>query len=129
MGSSGKMSDHYNEIMPESDDRVLCVKITKPITEDGYKNNFLPRIDAMIEKNGHVRFLVWYHAYKGWEENAARKNMLDTLIYAGKIKKIALVNPPESRVIAAKIKTPMIGGELEIFSESELNDALDWVRL
>lgn len=122
------MPDHYNEIMPESDDRVLCIRITKPITEDGYKNNFLPRIDAMVSKHGGVRLLAWYDQYKGWEENAAKENMISTILYAGKVRKIALINPPESRLIDAKIKMPVVGGEIKIFNDNEFETALAWVR-
>jgi hypothetical protein len=123
-----QMSEHFNEIMPQSDDRVLCLRITKPITGDGYQQNFITRLDQMIDRHGEIRLLVWYADYKGWEEDAARNNMLSAVQYGQKICKVAMIDPPQSRIIDAKIKAPLLSGEVRIFTATEFDQALDWVR-
>lgn len=122
------MSDCYNEIMPESDDHVLCIKVTKPISHAGFTENFLPRVEAMLAKSGEIRLLVYYADFHGWEEQATRDDSLAYVRFGDKVRKIALVAPPEKEMFKSKIKKPIIGGETRYFNEEELQDALTWIR-
>lgn len=124
------MSDdpRFNEIMPESDDRVLCVEITKPITGDGYAQNFLPRIRQMIDNNGELRLLIYFRNYRGWEREAAEMDM-DAISELGSATgRVAHVNPPESVVYKVRVMKPMLGLDIRNFEENELTQALEWVR-
>lgn len=122
------MSACYNDIMPESDDRVLCIKVTKPISHEGFTENFMPRIEAMLKKSGEIRLLVYYADFRGWEEQATRDDSLAFVKFGDKVRKIALVAPPEKEVFKAKIKQALVGGETRFFNESELQDALAWIK-
>ena len=121
------MSEHFNEVMPETTDLVLCMRIVRPITADGYRHNLLDRLDQMIATHGEIRLLVHYDRYAGWEEDAARNNMATLPEYGPKIRRMALVNPPKSAIIDAKVKQPLLKGEVQIFSADALADALEWV--
>lgn len=119
----------FNTIMPETDDKTLCVLIEKPISAEGYDHNFLPRFKDIINRNGEARLLVYYKDFKGWEKGAVASDMEMTSLYGKKIKRFALVNPPSSEVFQKKIKAPLFDtGALRLFTESELDKALDWVK-
>lgn len=122
------MADHFNEIMPESDARVLCIRITKPISYDGFKNNFLPHLESLLKTSGEIRLLVDYADFRGWEAQAALEDFETFFKFGTKIKKMAFVSPPEKEIFKLKINRPLIGGEIRFFNKDELDVALDWVR-
>lgn len=128
--TSSKESDAalFNEVMPGCSDKTLYIKVTKPITTKGYEENFLPRVDKIIEKYGKFRLLVHFESFKGWEIGAARQDMETFVRLAGKIAKIALVNPPETEVFRRAIKKGVHEGEVKHFNEADLEDALKWVE-
>lgn len=118
----------YNIIMPESDDRVLCVRVDKPVSPEGYSENFLPRLRAMIQAHGGIRLLIDFHEYHGWEAEAALMNMAGMADFGRLVVKIAYVNPPKREMIRAKAAADIISGEMRFFDTDQLDEALRWVR-
>ena len=114
--------------MPETDDRTLCIRIEKPITMEGYEQNFMPRIRAMVDRHDEIRLLLYFQAYKGWEREAALEDLGMVQQYGPKLVKMALVNPPEKEVFQMKTRKPLTGGEIRFFNESDLAEALAWVK-
>ena len=96
------INEKFNTIMPETTDKVLCIQVDKVISEEGYQQNFLPRIEKMIETYGEIRLLVHYLSFKGWEHDAAKEDMATFALLGKKLKKFALVNPPESEISIEK---------------------------
>ncbi len=120
-------SDKFNEIMPETTDRVICIKVDRPISVEGYEHNFLPLVHKMIEQHGELRILVYYDNFKGWEYEAAKNDMVTFATFGNVIKKIALVAPPESEVFRRSLKMENNKGEFKFYNKDELNKALEWV--
>jgi hypothetical protein len=118
----------YNIVMPETDDRVLCMRVEKPISAEGYSENFAPRVRAMIKKHGGIRLLVHYKTYKGWEAEAALMEMGGVAEFGSKVIKFALVNPPKREILRYNVHKPLINGEARVFEDSELDDAISWVK-
>ena len=118
----------YNIVMPETDDRVLCLRVEKPISPEGYAENFAPRIRAMIEKHKGIRLLVHYKAYQGWEAEAALMEMGGVSEFGGKVIKFAMVNPPKREMLRYNVHKPLINGEIRVFKDDELDDAVRWVK-
>jgi len=123
-----EVNEKFNTIMPETTDRVLCVQIDRLISEEGYKENFLPRLEKMIEKYGEIRLLVNYLNFEGWENDAAREDMFSSVAFGRKVKKMAFVNTPESEIFRRTMIEENISGETKLFSEEQLQDAIDWVK-
>lgn len=118
----------YNIVMPETDERVLCLRIEKPISPEGYSENFAPRIRAMIEKHGGIRLLIHFKAYQGWEAEAALMDMAGVAEFGQKVIKFAMVNPPKKELLRHNVNKPLITGEARTFTDDELAQALAWVR-
>lgn len=123
-----KMNDKFNTIMPETTDRELCIMVDRPMSADGYKNNFLPRIQEMLAKHGELRILAYFKKYQGWEQEAATMDFAATPVIATKLRRCALVNPPESMLLATALKRPLTLGETKVFTEEELPQALAWIK-
>ncbi|MBU0800643.1 MAG: STAS/SEC14 domain-containing protein [Alphaproteobacteria bacterium] len=120
--------EKYNTIMPESDDRALCMEVDKPISRDGYLGNFVPRVEAMLKARGEIRLLVHFKEYHGWEAEAATMSMGGLMEYGSKFRKFALVNPPKKEILRSKVNDPLMSGETRYFETDELQDAIAWVK-
>jgi hypothetical protein len=121
-------NEKFNTIMPETTDRELCVMVDKPVSAEGYRENFLPRAEKMIAQFGELRFLVYFKKYQGWEEEAAMMDFAATHTIGNKIRRFAIVNPPQKYLALHTLRSPMLSGETRIFSETELQDAITWVK-
>ncbi len=122
------MNEKFNTIMPETTDHVLCMQVDKPISQEGYRDNFLPRLKQMLENTGEIRLLVYFKTFKGWEEGATAFDMETTAKYGKHVKKLAFVNPPEKVMFKTKLQKSMFAGEISYFEETELDRALSWVK-
>lgn len=116
-----------NFIMPQSDDRVLCVCITTRITRDWFLGN--ARIaDEIIARHGEMRLLVYYKNYQGWDEDATREDSSAFINQGSYFRKFAYVNPPEKTLLRQKMRLAFFSGELRVFKEEELEEAVKWVK-
>lgn len=122
------MEHKFNTVMDETDDRAVCIMVDKPISPEGYQQNFMPRVRDLLKNNGEIRILIYYKEFKGWEEEATKFDAEALVQYGQHVKKLAFVNPPEKEVFHKKMVSPLIKGEIKFFSEEELDDALSWVK-
>ena len=44
------------------------------------------------------------------------------------LKKLALVNPPESEIFRRLVKKDAFVGEMKLFNEADLQNAIEWVK-
>lgn len=118
----------FNTIMPETQGNIICIQIDKPISEKGYAQNFLNRIDTILEKYPDFSFLIYYKEFQGWETQAASLDMASTIKYGKRVKKVAVVNPPKRAILQNTVKQPFIQGEIKFFLEHDLDEALEWIK-
>lgn len=122
------MNDKFNRLMPESEGPVLCYEISKPISAEGYEENFLVHVRRILETYGELRLLNYFTAYQGWEEQAAQMDLLAHVDLGKYVTKIAFVNAPEKEIMARLIRKTLIKGQLRFFSKNQLAEAIDWVK-
>lgn len=121
------MTERHHGIMPETNESCLCICITEPITEAWFLNN-MSILERIRSQRGEIRFLVYYKTYQGWEEDASRADA-GAFIETGKhFRKFAYVNPPHKTLLRHKMRMPMFSGEFRAFNESDLDEALRWVK-
>ncbi len=122
------MNKKYNTIMPESEGCVLCIMIDKPISAEGYKENYLSRVQKIMEEYGDLRLLVYFKEYHGWEKEAAAMDLASSTETHARVSKNALVNPPPSLIALTQLRKDIRQGETRIFTEEQLQDALKWLK-
>ncbi len=123
---SNNKNHKYNTIINDID-HVLCIEIDKVITAEGYKENFLPKLNEMINKHGEARLLINYKNFQGWEKAAAQMDLETAANNVKTIKKMALINAPEKEAFQRNLKKEIMAGELALFNDSEYSKALEWV--
>ena len=114
--------------MPETTDRVLCILVDRRMSAEGYRDNFLPRVEKMLAQHGELRVLVYFKNYQGWEEEAAAMDFAATQAIASKLKKCALINPPPAMMTLTQLRKPITLAETRVFTEEEFQQALAWVN-
>lgn len=122
------MTEKYNIVMPESDDSCLCLQIEKEISGEGYKENFIKRIENMIDQYGVIRLLIYYKKFSGWDKEAAMLDVSASARFQGKLCKMAMVNAPDSEIARGLIRQENLKGKIRMFEEEELPEALAWVK-
>lgn len=124
------MSDahKFNPLMAESSGNILCFQVDRPISAEGYTENFLPKFRAVVEKYGEARILVYYKHYQGWEVEAADMDLRMGDAVSRYISKVAYINPPQREVFRPQLTKSLWSGELKIFAEDEMDAALAWIR-
>ena len=118
-----------NEIMPETDDRVICIRVDKPISGEGYKTLFLPLAHKMAADHGEIRMVVLFEKFQGWEEEAAMTDLASTMFLAHHLKKLAIVNLPDNMVQYIGMRQAALKTDLRIFDTHQFQDALNWARI
>lgn len=122
------MNEKFNTIMPETTDKVLCIMVDRQMSTEGYRDNFLPRIEKMLSQYGELRILAYFKNYQGWEEEAAAMDFAATQTVTSKLRKCALINPPSTMLALTKLRKPLTLGETRVFPEEELPQALAWIN-
>lgn len=113
--------------MPHSGGAFLAYEIVRPISREGYAV-FLEITNAIINKYGELRLLLYYKNFEGWEREAAEMDLEAHITIGHNMKRFAIVSAPEREIMSRMIKKPMLGGEIRFFSENRLDDALAWVK-
>lgn len=121
------MQDYRDEIMDETKGPVLCYRATRAVTNELY-SNYIERVQAAIAEYGEFRLLISYKNFPGWDEPAAEKDLAFYAEYGRHMKKLALVNAPDKEIMAKLLRKNIIGGEMKLFSEDRLADALEWIK-
>lgn len=117
------------DILPESDERTLCVSLAGLVCLEDYEKNFLRPLEAMVEEGVSYGLLIHYSSdYKGWTPEAADRSFQSIIDYGQKARKLAYVNPPESKIFQVKMAKPLLGGEIRLFNADELPSALSWIK-
>ena len=113
--------------MAETEGPALCYRATRPVSDELY-SDYIERVKASIRDYGEFRLLIYYKNFPGWDEQAASKDLPFYAEYGRYMKKIALVNAPDKEVMAKLLRKNIIGGEMRIFSEERLQEALGWIK-
>lgn len=119
----------YNDIIPEwSTEEALWFKIDKPISQEGFDNNFLPKIKGLLDSGSGMRIGLYFEQYKGYERDAVGSELAALLEYGKYVNKIAVLNPPEKVILHFKLKQPLIEGEIKYFEMAQQDEAIAWLK-
>ncbi len=119
--------DNFNKVELDSTGRVVCVRIDKMISGEGYRQILRPILQSVIQKHGELRILVQFDRYKGRDAAAAKEDMITLAKIGTFITKLGLINPPEEEVFRRAMSSNTIGGELKFFAEGQYDRAMEWI--
>src|SRR5947209_8699561 len=98
------------------------------VTRQDYENLVVPEIDRLVDKHGHIHFLLVLNTDVGnYTAGAWVKDALVGLKHATKWKKMAIVSDQKGVQKVTDAISPIIPGVSKGFSFDELNVAKSWV--
>ncbi len=117
------------EIMPESRGKVLWVRARGKLTDQDYREVFMPRLEAVIKEHGPMRLLFHLAAdFEGWDLGALWDDAKFGLTHLHDFEKIAVVGAPLWADVVVKLFAYLMSGTVRTFLLDHLAEAWEWVR-
>lgn len=116
-------------VLPQTDESTLCVTLRGVVSLKSYEECFYKPLKAIMEKGDQFNLLINYdQSYEGWSREAAELSFQSIIDFGGWARKLAYVNPPDSKRFQVNVTRPLLGGEVRFFENSELDEAIKWVK-
>lgn len=116
------------EKLSESAGSILAVKATEKLTVEDYENIFIPELDKLIKQYGKIRVLIYLDTgFKGWEIEAIWDDAKYGINHREDFEKLAIVGGPAWVRWTTKMSACLIQGEVETFTDKQLQKALNWI--
>lgn len=116
-------------ILPQSDDDTLCITVRGRVTLDDHTHGLRKQLEERIKRVGYYNLVMFYAPdFAGWEADAAAQSFTSIYELGRYARRIAFVNPPDSKIFQTKISRPLLSGEVEIFRLEDLDNAISWAK-
>lgn len=116
-------------ILPETDDTALYIKVRGTITLDDYMEFFDIPVKAIADRNGWYNLYVDHDpSFRGWAEDAACASFKCISEYGPRARRLAYINPPDSRRLLMKMLSPIMSAELRFFEDGQQDEAIAWMK-
>jgi hypothetical protein len=117
------------EVLPESQGKVIGVKIGGKLTAREYEEVIIPRVEAILREHDKARFL-WLVAdnFEGAEAGAVWDDTKFGLKHRHDFEKLALVGGPKWMDWLTRLVTKIMSGETKTFPREQLQEAWDWIK-
>jgi len=116
-------------ILPESAGNTLGVRATARLTDSDYTDIWVPTLEAVIDKYGKVRALLYMDAeFEGWEASALWDDARFGLKHNDDFEKIAIVGGPGWVRWSIKLMIPFLKCQVKMFRNSQLENAWEWLK-
>lgn len=108
-------------------DKVLIIKLSGKLSKEDY-HEFLPKIEAAIERQGKIRMLVEMHDFHGWEMGALWEDLKFDVKHFRDIERLALVGESKWEKGMAWFCKPFTSATVRYFDASEDSQARLWLE-
>jgi hypothetical protein len=117
------------EIMPGSKGKVLWVKASGRLTDQDYREVFIPRLEAVIREHGKARLLFHLDPdFQGWELGAMWDDARFGWQHRHDFEKIAVVGGPRWADAVVRLFAPWLEGEVKTMLREQLAEAWEWIQ-
>ena len=117
------------EILPETKNDIVGFKTSGKLMDKEYKETLIPCLDAAIKASGKGRLLCHMdEGFKGWELGAAWDDLTFWLKHKSDFSKLAVVGGTKWIEVGTKLSAYIMGGEVRVFPEGELQNAWAWIK-
>ncbi|WP_316900141.1 STAS/SEC14 domain-containing protein [Pseudodesulfovibrio indicus] len=114
-------------VMEKSTSGMLAVHATGKLTDDDYKDIWIPAQEAVIERNGKARALLYMDAdFKGWELKAMWQDAKFGLRHRKDFSKLAVVGGPDWARWGVKLGELLMDCEVRLYEPERLGEAMTW---
>ncbi|MBM4326247.1 MAG: STAS/SEC14 domain-containing protein [Deltaproteobacteria bacterium] len=117
------------EILAQSEGSALGIKGSGKLTDEDYKNNLIPRLEAILKEHPKANLLfLMDHDFKGWKLGAALDYAKFGVHNRHRFDKVAAVCGPNWVHLGMKLTSYVTDGKIRSFSCDQLNEAWDWIK-
>ena len=114
------------DFQPNDEQAVAHVRLHGSIAENEY-SQFLPRLEAFIERHGRIRVLLDLRGFDGWEDvSAFWQHVLLVKDHHRAVRRIAIVGERTWERVIAELVPRLAGVEGRYFDAASLDDAEIW---
>jgi len=113
-------------LLPESEGRFLAIKASGKLTDRDYRE-FVPVLEAIIDRHGPVRALIDLTGFEGWTAHAAWDDFTFGLRHRPDFERIALVGDQRWEPLAARMANALLPGEVRHFAAGDRQIAWDYI--
>lgn len=110
----------------ELGDDVVQVDLSGKLHKADY-DEYVPAIEAIIERAGKVRFLMIMKDFHGWDLGAVWEDTKFDMKHHADIARIAMVGDKKWEEWMAKVCRPFTGANIKYFDASERDAAREWI--
>ena len=114
--------------IPDLPDNVLGFSAEGTVTAHDYESTIIPAVDALFSRYGKIRFL--YHLgenFSGFDAGAIWDDAKIGMKHLAGWEKIALISDVEWIRAAVKLFGIAIPGQVRVFGNHELAEAIRWI--
>jgi hypothetical protein len=116
------------EILPESEGKLLGLKVRGRLTGEDYRQTLIPRLGEIIREQGRARVLLLLDQdFEGFETQAIMADEFGRQ-HRENFDKIAVVGGSWRLWLELKVMAMMFSGEVQNFSRDQLPQAWDWLK-
>ncbi|MBU0514083.1 MAG: STAS/SEC14 domain-containing protein [Proteobacteria bacterium] len=117
------------ELMPESAGDALGFRAVGKLTDEDYKQVFIPRLDEALAAHGKLKvMLVLDDGFEGWDLHAMWDDARWGMKHKDDMSKVAVVGGAKWMEWASKVGGHLIKGEVKTFDLAQLDEAWAWVK-
>lgn len=114
--------------LPGTSETTLCLQLTGLISADDFTTYFDVPVQQAVEKHGFYNLYIYYDPqFEGWSREAADLSFKCISQYSPKARRLAYINAPDSRMLMMKMLSPMMQAEIQYFTDTQKDEALQWV--
>jgi SpoIIAA-like len=117
------MADKLEMIAEEG---VLEVRASGKLTKEFYEE-FVPTVEALIDKFGKIRILFSMHDFHGWTAGAMWEDSKFGLKHWSDIERLALVGETKWEQGMAIFCKPFTKAKIRYFDHAQLDEARKWL--
>jgi hypothetical protein len=117
------------EILPESGGKIIWVRASGMLTDQDYREVFIPRLESVLKEHGKARLL--FHAdydFAGWSIMGLWEDLKVDWRHKDDLEKMAVVAAPRWVDAATKIIARFMQGEVRFFLREQLAEAWEWIQ-
>jgi hypothetical protein len=110
----------------ELSDDVIEVRMSGKLHKADY-DEYVPAIEALIEREGKLSFLMIMEDFHGWDVAAVWEDTKFDVKHHADISRIAMVGDKKWEEWMAKVCRPFTGAKIRYFDSSEEDAAREWI--
>ncbi len=115
------------ELLPESDDTVVGVKMTGTLTDADYQA-FMPGLEQLIAGTRPPRWYIDWEDLEGWDQRGTANAFYFRIKHRYQFKRVAMVVDDALRDEAAEMLALFTNADVRLFPPSEKHAAWAWLR-